>query len=146
MERSVKMGRMLVGLKSLFILVFIAALMGCGNNADEVANLKKELVKVNAELESIKGRYNAVSDDNKNLRDIIDDLNKDIKRLHATYSNTTENTESQYIEQISLLKEQIEQLNLIIIQQEQIIADQEAAFQEFMNMLGQPTSDLPTNY
>ena len=132
-----------MGLIFLVVLMFLAAITGCGNK-DEVSAIKEELKKTQEDLDYWKGRYDAVSADLKIAKASQRNLGTQLNSA-GDASKTIEEQLYAYQQQAASLQAQVNQLNTtvteqeaIINEQDNIIAEQEAALQEFMDMTEQP--------
>ncbi len=131
-----------MGLNFLVVLMFLAAMTGCGNK-DEVNAIKEELAKTQDELRSCQKRYEAVSADLKIAKASQRNLGTQLDNVDDT-SKTIQEQLNIYAQQVVTLTAQVNQLNTTITEQEaiineqdNIIAEQEAALQEFTDMTGQ---------
>ena len=140
-------------LKFLVILMLLGCIVGCSGDKEELAKLKEELARVQSELEDMEARHNAVSEDLRLQKAVRRQLEDQLSRLESSAQNVTVSAQqnvseitNQYAEQIVVLQQEVEELNAIIDEQDEIIAEQEAAFAEFMNMLGQNSDSQNLNY
>ncbi len=127
-------------LKFLVMLAFIVALTGCSKK-DEIKALKEQLTRTQDELDRWKRRYDAQSEDLKNARAARRSLGNQLDTVKDDAYSITQEIQAQYanqVEYIAYLESEIQQRDATIQDQEDIIAQQEAAFQEFMDMTGQP--------
>ena len=146
-------------LKFFVMLAFIVALTGCSKK-DEIQALKEQLTKTQDELDRWKRKYNAQSEDLKNARAARRNLGSQLDTVKIDAYSTAQEIQAQYAGYIDRQQDEIErhrrheetcvpqdfdyleseiQLRDATIQdQEDIILQQEAAFQEFMDMTGQP--------
>ncbi len=125
------MAKNIINLKLIAVLLFVALLAGCSKK-DEIKALRQQLEDTQKDLEYWKGAYEAVSADMRNLK------------------ATRRNLNTQLFDSAKSAEEQISILQQIVIEQLQIISDQEAQLNEFMNMVGvttdgQTTEGLPAN-
>ncbi len=131
--------RKLISFTSVVILALLISMTGC-DNKDDTEALKKELSDTQGELNDLQRKYEAVCLDIRNIKASRRNLGTMLSDIDSS-AKTTE-------EQLALAQQIIEQLQYEILSRDEtiqqmqlIINDQETALQEFLDMLGQPTTD-----
>lgn len=132
------MFRNIINLKFVLILTLMVSMAGC-NNKEDVESLKKQLAETQIKLEDYQRRYEAACLD---LRNAKADRRSLGTKLGDIDSNARTIEEQLYLAQqiILELQLQIENRDATIQEMELIITDQEAALQEFLDVLGQPAT------
>ncbi len=133
------MAKSRLNFKIIAALLLVASLAGCGKK-DDVEAIKQQLQETQGALEYWEGAYKALSIDFRNLKASRRDLNTQL----GTVVDSTKTAEEQlniYTQLIASLQLQVQELNSVVSEQEQIIAQQEADLKEFMSMLGLSTDE-----
>ena len=129
------MFRNIISFKFVVILTLLMSVTGCSDK-NETEALKKKLAETQKDLDYWKGAYDAVSMDLRSVKAAHRSLDVRLGDIDSTARTTEEqlNLAKQIIEE---LQTEIENRDVTIQEQQLIINDQEAALQEFLDMLGQ---------
>ncbi len=132
------MFRNIINFKFVLILTLLVSMAGC-NDKDDVESLKKQLAETQEKLKDYQRSYEAACLDLRNAKADRRSLGTKLGDVDST-ARTIE--EQLYLAQqiILELQLQIENRDTTIQEMELIISDQEAALQEFLELLGQPAT------